>query len=59
MKIKDVMEKIRNIDAIIIIDGPGMKSLPASELEDDDGDLEIEHFEVTHFCGEACIEFTV
>ena len=59
MKVKDIMERIRNVCWVMFHKDSGSKSMYVDELEAEDLEQEFSWFEVTAFKGKPCIEFNL
>ena len=59
MKVKDIVNKIRNVKFIIIYKNGYSKSMLINELRTEDLEQDFSWFEVTVFNGEFCLEFNL
>lgn len=59
MKVKDIMQYIRNVSFVMFHKDESSQVVWADELETEDLEREFSWFEVTTFRGKSCIEFNL
>lgn len=59
MRIKDIINKMRNINFVMIHKDEGSISMFIDELDEKEKEFEFQWFEVTIFKGKTCIEFNL